>query len=1302
MKHTTKGLISLMLTLIMLLSAVLFGTTVIAADSSNLNNFVTGAEIFDGGIPIPDGTSLVNGKDYKIVIKFKEDGSGQFENNGILTYTLPSQIKLIAPITNGVICLENGSAVGTYKALNISTGVFTVTFGKFDKEGNPSTTNFVASHTDVTFELDMNVKFDAGSAGETIKIEFGDDYKVDFNIGKPKPGITVAKDASDITLRGGKQYIDYKITISAKNIAGAPPITGITLVDKPYARTTANGSPAAISTAQQNAYSGFSFKINGGTATPMTGLTWVGDAITYNFGNDVKLNPSEKIEVTYTLDVAALLADSGLTLADYPEYYVGNEINVTSENAGNGTAKTQTTIFGKAATKVHDGKWIARVGNGSATLNGATITDEMSSDSSSHKVAFPTDHATIIVRFYTTPELSVTSSYTLTAQQLSQSPISSLSITGNASNGETLTLTVPADSISTGVTDPTQFGTIYGVQFEYNTTPPIIPDVPYGDTAITVKHTNKISLGAHNDSVTRTFTGGVMPNPHTPTGVTVNKRSSGPKLNADKTGYEIEYEVTIDVPAGNYGKTIYFYDELAVRADSVNIASITNRPIEGTLSVEFNPSASEPEIAWRDYESATLNRWGIYFGSGTASKDEPRNPVNTSLWPRSAQTTITIRYSLDLSSKSYGTGVTPTSVYDLLSENITYYLRNTANIGNGSNYGYLTSAYVIDAWPIHKTVEASDTDAAVFDYTVKLNGTPTTGAKYVLFNSSSAQFADEFDSILEYVPGSFYVTIGTNTTTQYRPADSDADAAIYTKGTGTSKLSVDLSTLKADSTGTSLDCTVKQTYVIHYQLCVPNPAAVTSVIKLNNNATIDSLNGKFSSDASIHFDNTPLTKEMVVDGGRTAEVEIYINPSGWKLTPDIWPNKDGSTNKITAIDKMSSNLSFEHSTIKVEVRMSDGTWVIQTVTESNDGALWTWSKLFSENAVCFVFPDETPIRITYNALVTAPMGSNEDIWNKIVIESLSVEIEAREASYIVQNSSAMSGANLSNLHIEKYDGQSDAKLPGAEFDLYMALGSNNPYAGGELEEKITIGSIDFYKLETTDITDSDGKAGLTSPWLTPTHKALYLLEEITTPTGYVVPKNLDKYTFFLLDFDEITNWKDKLSAANGGVTVEISAAVGVVEVPNSKIPPDPGGPTDPEPTDPKPTDPEPTDPEPTDPGPTDLEPLDIEPIEPEPTVPVTPGGTDPETPPNPTFPGNTLIPDGEGWIELDEDGVPLGRWEWDEDEEMWMFDEDVPLAGLPSTGYSNTPAHLFFLMGATLLWIGLRLTINRRKRERQV
>ncbi|MCL2841155.1 MAG: InlB B-repeat-containing protein [Defluviitaleaceae bacterium] len=93
-----------------------------------------------------------------------------------------------------------------------------------------------------------------------------------------------------------------------------------------------------------------------------------------------------------------------------------------------------------------------------------------------------------------------------------------------------------------------------------------------------------------------------------------------------------------------------------------------------------------------------------------------------------------------------------------------------------------------------------------------------------------------------------------------------------------------------------------------------------------------------------------------------------------------------------------------------------------------------------------------------------------------------------------------------------------------------------------------------------------------------------------------------------------------------------------------------------------------SDPEPTMPAPPTM-----------PTDPVTVTPTSPDTPPIPTVLGNVLVQEGDVWIEFDDMGVPLGSWSWDEDEEMWIFEDmPVPLGAaqappslMPQTGLNN-------------------------------
>jgi len=90
--------------------------------------------------------------------------------------------------------------------------------------------------------------------------------------------------------------------------------------------------------------------------------------------------------------------------------------------------------------------------------------------------------------------------------------------------------------------------------------------------------------------------------------------------------------------------------------------------------------------------------------------------------------------------------------------------------------------------------------------------------------------------------------------------------------------------------------------------------------------------------------------------------------------------------------------------------------------------------------------------------------------------------------------------------------------------------------------------------------------------------------------------------------------------------------------------------------------------------------------------------TPPTTPPT----VGTLIPgEVEGmYIELDDTGVPLGTWEFDEDEEMWIFDHAVPLAAMPQTGLADMSSILLSLIGlAFTIVVGTIAMIKREKKK---
>ena len=83
----------------------------------------------------------------------------------------------------------------------------------------------------------------------------------------------------------------------------------------------------------------------------------------------------------------------------------------------------------------------------------------------------------------------------------------------------------------------------------------------------------------------------------------------------------------------------------------------------------------------------------------------------------------------------------------------------------------------------------------------------------------------------------------------------------------------------------------------------------------------------------------------------------------------------------------------------------------------------------------------------------------------------------------------------------------------------------------------------------------------------------------------------------------------------------------------------------------------------------------------------------------PPVPLDRLIPDGDGYIELDEDGIPLGRWEWSPDDEVWLFEQFPPLAELPQTGLLRWPIPV--LLSAGLLMTAFGAVLVKRPGEQQ-
>ena len=120
------------------------------------------------------------------------------------------------------------------------------------------------------------------------------------------------------------------------------------------------------------------------------------------------------------------------------------------------------------------------------------------------------------------------------------------------------------------------------------------------------------------------------------------------------------------------------------------------------------------------------------------------------------------------------------------------------------------------------------------------------------------------------------------------------------------------------------------------------------------------------------------------------------------------------------------------------------------------------------------------------------------------------------------------------------------------------------------------------------------------------------------------------------------------------------------------------------------------------------------PLEPPPNPPpYEPGGRDRTVPPLPVKTGSAVIPgdDEDTFIEYDEEGVPLGVWHWDNDEEQWIFDEFAPPLGefdsaegtpenLPQTGKQRIHVYLMLLTGVALAGLGTAIAVRKSRKAK--
>ena len=821
----------------------------------------------------------------------------------------------------------------------------------------------------------------------------------------------------------------------------------------------------------------------------------------------------------------------------------GTEIDKTVKNVSN----ANTNML----------EWDAWVGNGYYVLNGGTATDTISSlsDDPRYQIAFPPADE-IAIMLYKFPSDSTGSganakySFSDSKDLIGTYKPSDFAEGVFVITGNTFTFEVP--SIEAGNPKGGTFPEIYRVRFVYK-------------TDFNVQLANEPEITYRNDIVYANV--GVTLDDFTEYTVvppkadkaTVSKETGHPRLATEgiySGKYVIDYTVTIDIPLGNKGRQLYLRDEL-----TLSIGGTITQPVPAVKSVVLSPAETGIEDFGalcnfvKPTGTANTNAWEMYFRDGVNANSGTSQ--GTSIWQYNDAKTVTITFTvpLDLTAGSS----TIEDALRLRSDNVltnTVFVRTTGGVNEDE-------AKVYDIWPIFKARGVMSPDA-VIDYTVTIN--PNMNHSTPLFKSSEpAIFTDVFDNRLAYVPGSFYVV--------FKPSNRIYGLADDTGIAGIGSITLDLRELERfEPAGAADDIDASwwyssNTIEIHYQLKIRDEYYYTNEsITLKNTAEVISTTqgGAFSDNATVEYRNIPLTKEMSFDTSNVGSVEIIINQDGRPMHP----NKEVS---FDAFDTMSTNLAFYRNTIKFYTpEVENGTWkkdgddklVWKTEPEVKveDSELWniTINEEIDEatgekyQVGVFHIPDNTPIKINYLVLIKAQPGETTvKVSNKIEVVGYYEVFE--KDGYEIQKSSLFANAQKEMLTLYKEDAENGSiKLGGAKFELYMALTTKEFYGEPEeLEElealgaePIIINGFPFYLVTDATTSDATGEAVFASDWMTPTHRAMYLLVETVTPTGYVRLDAPDNYTFFVLNDAHKALWSRQNML---DLTEEEAEAINVIE-----------------------------------------------------------------------------------------------------------------------------------------------------------
>ncbi|MCL2364971.1 MAG: DUF11 domain-containing protein, partial [Defluviitaleaceae bacterium] len=342
-----------------------------------------------------------------------------------------------------------------------------------------------------------------------------------------------------------------------------------------------------------------------------------------------------------------------------------------------------------------------------------------------------------------------------------------------------------------------------------------------------------------------------------------------------------------------------------------------------------------------------------------------------------------------------------------------------------------------------------------------------------------------------------------------------------------------------------------------------------------NHRVVSRNNAVFSTTTTFTFEHNVLDKTMVLNepGSNLVHTTILINEAGAPLLP-----ANAYSPYITAIDRMSINLMPFASTIQFETRAREGTgwgpWtVVSPQAAPGSGEPWSFNIVgavmvngtpFFE--IEFVFPDEVPVRITYDSIINAPPnGAPLTLSNTVRLYGTQFEDGYYVPGHVITEVAARAAILHMPIYLNKRDDNTHAGLAGAVMAMYIHNPSTNGHHGvGPMPAPADVRVINgmrFYPAQTVT-TPAGGVARFDHPAIVPYWGNLYLFVEMEAPDGYVLPTGNDAFTFFAFAESllppvnmNVTALQNSLRNAIPNATIELVADIVVVD--NEMLPPNP-------------------------------------------------------------------------------------------------------------------------------------------------